>query len=265
VQIGTRNKRNIERENGKMIYNFKLSFITLTIHSPNKIITAKDGHKNCLEPFLQWARRQYGLNTYLWKAEHQKRGQLHYHITSTSYIPMKEIQKKWNELQARNGYLDHYYRKKGHYNAPSTKINKVWRENDLAGYMTKEFAKCYQNEKSVGGKVWDCSKNLKCGDYYTLETDGLTNRNYLPVINAMARAGTVRSIVHEKCIIHKFNFQAIDILSFEDKKEYCEYLKDIENDNLIRIRPPKKVISFAPLDKGTKTNFPIQLNLFSSS
>ncbi len=266
VQISQQNKRDIVRENGKVIKNFTLSFITLTIHEPRRVITGKEAHKNCLEPFLQWLRRQHGINTYLWKAEHQKRGQLHYHITCTSYIPCKEIHLKWNELCAKAGYLDEYFKVKGHYHAPSTQIKKVWKENNIAAYMKKEFVKAYQNEKSIQGKVWDCSRNLKGNDYYTVvcEADKIY---YTRELYALSKAGNIKFKLTDHCTMYDFGKLSIkDFLLHRERTEYENYLQNIAAGAVKKkIKPLKHQISFAPLDPGTKTKFAVQLDIFSSS
>ncbi len=106
---------------------FKIAFLTLTIHSPERMITGKEAHKTCLEPFLLWLRRKHKCLMYLWKAELQGRGQVHYHITMDTFVHYEQIQKKWNELQQKAGYLDSYYNENGHYNAPSCQIKSVKR------------------------------------------------------------------------------------------------------------------------------------------
>lgn len=151
----------------KRYINHRLSFITLTV-SQTSNITAQEAYQNLLVHFLQWMRRTKGVTTYVWKAEVQQRGQIHYHITTPSFIHYKEIREKWNNLQSKAGYLKEYYEKTGHYDPNSTDIHQVRHVKDLSSYLMKEFAKSIQNP-NTDGKVWDCSLNLKACSYYSTE------------------------------------------------------------------------------------------------
>ena len=116
-----------------------LSFITLTV-SGRKNISARKAMSSLFEPFLQWMRRDCGHkygNIYLWKVELQTRGQIHYHIVTPAFIPMKELQEKWNYLQRKAGYLKDYVQEKRHYKAPSTHIKAVCKKRNTTGYLVK--------------------------------------------------------------------------------------------------------------------------------
>ncbi len=166
----------VESAENKKIFNpitgrdmwHRLSFITLTVSDSTRNIDGAEAYDKLLKHFLQWMRRTKKISTYVWKAEYQKRGQIHYHITTPSFIKWNEIKDKWNNLQRSAGLLTDYYARYGHYNPNSTDIHKVNKVDDLAAYLVKYFVKAYQNEKSVGGKVWDCSDNLKSQKYFTI-------------------------------------------------------------------------------------------------
>lgn len=145
----------------------KLSFITLTV-TQGENISAQDGHRLLLADFLQWMRRKKGVTTYIWKAELQKRGQLHYHITTPTFIHYKEIRDKWNELQMNAGMLKDWAAEHGHTDPNSTDVHEVRHVKDLARYIIKELAKSMQNEQATRGKIWDCSDNLAGVPYYSV-------------------------------------------------------------------------------------------------
>jgi len=161
-------------------HQFKINFITLTI-SDAKNTTHHDAYSKCLAPFLRWIRSK-GATAYIWKAELQHRGQIHYHITTNKFIHYKEIRLIWNKFQKRAGYLEVYGLKFKHFNPNSTDVHSVTKirniKNYLGKYLSKEVSK---NEaiKNIKGKVWDCSKNLKVG-YYEKELDiDSSNKMYL--------------------------------------------------------------------------------------
>lgn len=160
----------------KTVYNptlkknvpFKLSFITLTIPT-NKSIEAKEAHKLLLEPMIKHLRQVHGLKNYVWKLELQKRGQIHYHITSDCFINHVELRNKWNQLLAKNDMMSEYIAENNHTNANSTDIHSVKKVRDLSAYLIKYFTKKEQNPVAVKGKIWDCSLGLKKAKYYTTE------------------------------------------------------------------------------------------------
>lgn len=177
----------------KWIYNevsghphiHKLSFITLTVSSTSQMLSAAEGYKLLLRPFLQWLTKYQGCKMYVWKAELQKRGQIHYHITTPTYVRYDLIKSKWNQLQQKNGLLDDYFAKKGHYNANSTDVHEVYKVKDVAAYLSKYLAKeidssmskeAEQAKKSMStvGKVWDCSMSLKKAKYYQTDVSSYT-------------------------------------------------------------------------------------------
>lgn len=241
-------KRRVVNHKGKE-HDFQLSFIGLTISETTRNITAKEAHKQLLEPFLQWMRRQHKCNLYLWKAELQKRGQLHYHITSDAYIPFKEVQTKWNELQRKSGLLDTFYNKYGRWNAPSTHIKSVRKVGSLGGYLLKEIVKQFQNETTVGGKVWDCSLNLKASKYYTTIADTMVEQKITQAI----KDKKLIPITCEHCrIFQAVNCSTTDFLSNEDLKEYNNHMNNIRDKEVVTERrksPPKGIFI---KDKPTK-------------
>lgn len=143
----------------------KLSFITLTISTDERNLTAREAYDNLLKPFLQWLTKTKGVRHYIWKAELQKRGQIHYHITTTSFINWTEIRMKWNRLQSGYGLLDKYIEQHKHANPNSTDIHEVYKIDDVTSYLIKYIAKADSKEDKTTGKLWDCSQSLKQSKY----------------------------------------------------------------------------------------------------
>lgn len=82
-------------------------FITLTLPSRQK-------HSDyflkrvMLEQFLSEVRRYFGVKLYIWKAETQKNGNLHFHIIADKFCPWLLIRKMWNRILNKEGYVDVY-------------------------------------------------------------------------------------------------------------------------------------------------------------
>ena len=128
------------------------AFITLTVPFNEYRINGSEGYNLLLEPFLFWLVKTKKVNTYIWKAELQQpldingkkkksNGQIHWHLMFPNWIDKEEIRKKWNYILKINGFLDNYFENKGHYDAPSTSIEKPYKSKDVADYILKEVLK----------------------------------------------------------------------------------------------------------------------------
>lgn len=183
---------------------FTINFITLTIPCISKIVDTKEGYNTLLAPFIRTMRRKYNLQSYIWKAEMQERGQLHYHLTTNTFINWVNIRNEWNYLLRRNNLMDEYIAENGNDNPNSTDVHKVYKIKDIASYLSKyiskDISKCnerfakrepsirYNNEIVYGcmiscsaivlsdsnvfdSKIWDCSNDIKKSKLPNIELD----------------------------------------------------------------------------------------------
>lgn len=148
--------------------NFKLNFITLTIPLKQRMINCREGYKLLMAPFLDWLRKTHNVKTYVWKAEFQKRGQLHYHIVTTTWIHYQAIRNKWNYLLGKADMMKEYYAQHGNCNPNSTDIHKVFHIKNVAAYISKYMSKENDEQPDNKGKIWDCSTNLKGVKYFSV-------------------------------------------------------------------------------------------------
>jgi hypothetical protein len=148
-----------------------LSFITLTIPANEKHLTASEGHKLLLAPWLLMMKRKANMTTYLWKAEFQKNGQLHYHITTPSWIHYSIIKNNWNNLLSKKGMLQNWFSRFPDKMPNSTDVHKVYKMDNIGAYLRKYLSKSDQNIETKG-KIWDCSQNLKSNKNFSIPIDG---------------------------------------------------------------------------------------------
>jgi hypothetical protein len=242
----------------KKHHKFKINFMTLTISS-RVIIEHKLAYKHLLRPFLQWLDKTKKIDTYLWKAELQKRMQIHYHITTNVFIPMTEIREKWNYLQRKLGLINNED------NPPSTEIKSVKNINNIEHYLAKYIAKddseskeknrsndlielvnneallgnmlsCHTittfNDYSIDGKVWDCSKNIKSNNYYTVDE----NETITSILEANCIDNYVaKLIITPNCSIIKMKENYITkVLSKEYINDYNNYISSVKSCNKFR-------------------------------
>lgn len=164
---------------------FQLAFVTLTVSSP-RIISHSEASKTCLAKFLRFLRVQKAA--YIWKAELQKSGQIHYHVTINQPIHHAKIRSEWNKYQEAAGYLREFEQEHGHKSPNSTDIHSVGNVKDLQAYIVKYISKGvsipapggkglfeagfpFLPEIKIDGKVWDCSESLKQIKLFQAEDD----------------------------------------------------------------------------------------------
>lgn len=200
-----------------------LSFITLTI-SKHDNITARECYDNCFKYFLQWLRKSANVHTYIWKVEIQKRGQIHYHITTPSFIHYQLIKDKWNNLQSKAGYLADYHAAHPNKMPNSTDIHSVRKVNNLSSYLIKEFCKAIQNPLTKG-KVWDCSNNLRGLKYFSTQQ----NDHNTSCIKEIKDKVPARIIVLDQCTVIKLKKyslgQMLSLNQLADYDNYCNSLR----------------------------------------
>jgi len=150
-------KRFFSKRHNKHFY-FKVNFITLTLaskqmHDDNTI------KKELLNQFLTEIRQQFKVKKYLWRAEPQRNGNIHFHILTDQYIHYKEIQTKWNRIQDKLGYVKRYTAQSGKIDPPSTEVKSIKHVKNLAKYLSKYCTK-ENKERPIQGKQWGLSQNL---------------------------------------------------------------------------------------------------------
>lgn len=140
-------------------YKFLINFITLTL-------SGKQSHsdeyikRHMLSPFIKWLARAHNAKLYIWKAEAQKNGNIHFHITLNTFVHWKSIRRKWNELQANHGYLKKWTEGNVHGDPNSTDVHAVIKTDEIARYMVKYMVKNQTDRRKITGHLWGCSPDL---------------------------------------------------------------------------------------------------------
>lgn len=139
---------------------FRLGFWTLTI--PGEIQDPREVFRTAFARFARWMRKKDIL--YIWKAELQKRGQVHYHLIVDSYVHWREVKAVWNRCLKRAGYLVAWGLKTGNYDPPSVDLRAVKSNRALTNYLLKYITKddiVTDADKKRMGKVWGSSEELR--------------------------------------------------------------------------------------------------------
>lgn len=199
-----------------------INFTTLTIAS-QKNLEVKEAYDKLLRPWLRYMKDKTGMKNYVWKAEYQARGQVHYHVANDIYLDWKVVRWKWNQLQRKERLLDDFALKHGHFNPNGTDIHPARNVNEALEYMAKEMCKDSQNQISTKGKVWDCSENLKQGRF----SCEMTEFNEAIIDDALQN-GFAQKIESDNCVIIKTK-EPQKLLSSFQLSGYSNYISSLIN------------------------------------
>lgn len=141
-------------------YTFKINFITLTLPSLQGNISDKEIKSQYLNNFLIQLKNKFGVTDYIWKAETQENGNIHFHITTNTYIPHEKLRNLWNRILWKSGMIQEFYKKHNHYNPNSTDVRSVKNIVNFENYLIKYFCKNEKDKRKIDGKLWDCSNSL---------------------------------------------------------------------------------------------------------
>lgn len=160
-------EKEVYEKKQKRKVKYKVALATLTFKE-----NMQDDNKarKILSQWLEMAKHRFELFNYVWKAEPQERGAIHFHLILPIYIPYKELRYTWNRLLKKHGLEQD--------NANSTDIHAVTNAKNLeaylAAYMTNEDK--HEGRRPIKGRLWGCSQALtKAGrEFLLIDKDELT-------------------------------------------------------------------------------------------
>jgi len=161
--------KEVQNPTTKRFYRFKINFITLTLSGKQRSVSDRTIKSKMLFPFIRNMRNVYGLRSYVWRAERQKNGNIHFHLTTDTYIPYDAIRDAWNFQQAKFHFIDEFNSRHNSEFPNSTDVHSVQSIKNLASYLVKYMSKNEASLDTIEGKVWDCSKNLKTKERVVFE------------------------------------------------------------------------------------------------
>jgi hypothetical protein len=88
-------------------YDNKIAFITLTLPS-KQIHTDNEIKSKCLNQFMIELAKYHNVTQYVWRAEYQKNGNIHFHILVNRFIKWSYVMNRWNRIINKLGYVDRY-------------------------------------------------------------------------------------------------------------------------------------------------------------
>lgn len=169
-----------------------LKMVTLTLCARQKH-TDTEVRSGMLNQFLTELRQQHHLKNYIWKAEKQNNGNIHFHIIIDVFIHYRTIRDIWNRIQSNYGYIADFrkhirdggfilyfdtYRNNGSKdtfeqirarwekgekenwnNPPGTEIRQIEKVRNIHAYFQKYFSKETALQPGFG-RIWFASRSL---------------------------------------------------------------------------------------------------------
>lgn len=240
--------RTIKISNKKFIYNFRLSFVTLTLPSQQKH-TDVEIKQVCLNNFLNSMRNKFGLKNYIWISEIQENGNLHFHMVFDMYIHHKAVRYYWNRSLELLGYVSEYsnrmkslslkeyadlrgkevsevasyfyeQNRNGWTNPPTEQAKSIHNIQNLVFYLSKYIAKDNENEETqkfeeraeTWGKSWGRSSSLSRIKFITMF-------DYNSIFSAIKRIGDISDYLQFR------TFDYCEVIYFNLKKAPDKFLK----------------------------------------
>lgn len=132
-------KRKVSIDGGKSVFYFKIGFVTLTLPC-EQFHSHADIKSKCLNRFLTDLRRFHNVNNYVWKAELQDNGNVHFHLTIDKFIHYMQIRKLWNNAISKLGYVQAYAKKFQNMNLEEYTAYRRKNSNTSAERIGKAYA-----------------------------------------------------------------------------------------------------------------------------
>jgi hypothetical protein len=199
-----------------------LTMITLTL-SDTQQLSDQEIKTKLLNTFLTDLRRKFPDLPYVWKAEKQANGNIHFHIISPVRLQYMELRNLWNRIQKNAGVLEKFSEKFNHENPNSTDIKYLAKVKNATAYVAKYMAKS-TTCNLVSGRLWGCSYNLSQKLDISEEISG-------------ALANEIRGI-SQNCKKIEVEFAGVDVYIFDwflMPKEYYPITYNLFQNSFLKI------------------------------
>lgn len=149
--IACSDQKQVWEKKQKGFVNWRVNHGTLTFHE-----NMKDDQtaRKILSGWLEVAKYRWNMRQYVWKAEPQARGAIHFHFTSNVYIPHEELRYTWNRALRKfklNNITDN-----------STDIHAVVEERNMLDYFSDYLTdkEKHEGRRKIKGRLWGSSQDL---------------------------------------------------------------------------------------------------------
>lgn len=99
--------RKVYNRDSKKWVKYRVCFATFTLSAPQRH-SDNDIKRLLLYQLLDELRKRYNVTHYVWRAEKQSNGNIHFHLLINKFIPHTSLRIMWNRIQNKLGYVDDY-------------------------------------------------------------------------------------------------------------------------------------------------------------
>ena len=246
-------KKTILLQSGKVISDFRMNFVTLTLpsvqrHSSDFLV------KNCWNQLITELANKCYLENYVWRLEYQKNGNIHFHLATDVFMNYNVVRDSWNRILEKFEYVTEYSNKFKRMSLLEYWNNYSNKEKSNFAEIQKRYAKgCREDWKkphSVDVKVCTNSKAVAFyiskyfgklsspGSQTVLEVNESNSGNSrlwfcsrsLSKLKAISdireamredflallfRAGKFRKVVCDYCIVYYYDMKDLDLFGFQ--------------------------------------------------
>lgn len=103
----TSDRKKVYSKVQKKYVSFRIVFVTLTLPS-TQIHSDKEITNKCFNQLLIEIAKYHNVKKYVWRAEKQENGNIHYHLLINEFVEWSELRKRWNRICNKLGYVDSY-------------------------------------------------------------------------------------------------------------------------------------------------------------
>jgi hypothetical protein len=107
--MATSEKKKVYSKVQSKYITYRIVFVTLTLPS-RQVHTDKEITNTCLNQLFTELKMYHNVKRYVWRAEKQANGNIHYHILFNQFVEWSELRKRWNRICNKLGYVDEYQR-----------------------------------------------------------------------------------------------------------------------------------------------------------
>lgn len=146
-----------------------LAFVTLTL--PVKQFHSDKELRKAQTRYIENLQKTYNVKHYVWKAEAQKNGNIHFHLLIDRWIDWTVHRKLWNKQLDKLGYIDKYQEKHGDRNPNTIDVHSLKKDKkgrkmkNIGNYIIKYMTKREFGKRAIIGKIWGCANPTKKLDY----------------------------------------------------------------------------------------------------
>lgn len=259
-------KKTVTSLNGKVLSDFKMSFVTLTLPS-TQVHCSDHITGDYLNQLFVELKAKMGIENYVWRLEYQKNGNIHYHIATDVFLNYYLLRNIWNRIINKGGYVDSYTAKmkamtlmdyvrnytnadnsnftelqeryakgcrEGWVNPSSVDVKNVSNSKAIAFYISKYFGKNQQSRVGIALAVNDANSGNSrlwfCSRALSRLKMVADIREALDqdYLEFMFTGQNVKKIVTDYCTIFYYNF--VDLCNRGKvalRKLFADYANDV--------------------------------------